>query len=55
VLKDCECVGEAEGHNRLLEVAVACVESCLPLIIEANPEQVVGSTKVNLGENLPGT
>jgi len=55
VLKDCGCVGEAEGHDYVFEVAVACAEGCLPLITRANPEQVVGSTKVRLGEDLPGT
>jgi hypothetical protein len=54
VLKDYECVGEAEGHDRVFEVAIVCAEGCFPLITRANPEQVVGSTKVKFGENLPG-
>ncbi len=55
MLKDCGCVGEAEGHDRVFEVAVACAEGYLPLITGANPEQVVGSTEVKLSEDLPGT
>jgi hypothetical protein len=55
VLKDCGCVNEAEGHDRVFEVAVSCAKGCLPLITRANLEQVVGSTKVKLGEDLPGT
>ncbi len=55
MLKDYECVGEAEGHDHVFEVVVACVEGCLPLITRANLEQVVGSTKIKLGEDLPGT
>ncbi len=55
MLKDCECVGEAEMHDCVFEVVVACAEGCLPLIIRANPEQVVGPTKVKLGEDLPST
>ncbi len=55
MLKDCECVGEVEGHDSVFEVAVACAEGCLPLITRVNPEQVVGSTKVKFGEDLPGT
>ncbi len=38
MLKDCRCIGEAEGHDRVFEVVVACAESCLPFITEANPE-----------------
>ncbi len=55
MLKDCRCVGEAEGHGRVFEVAVACAEGYLPLITRANLEQVVSSTKVKLGEDLPDT
>ncbi len=55
MLKDCGSVGEAEGHDRVFEVAVACAERCLPLITGANPEQVIGSTKVKFGEDLLGT
>ncbi len=55
MLKDCECVAEVEGHDRVFKVAVACAEGCLPLITRANPEQVVGSMKVKLGEDLLGT
>jgi hypothetical protein len=55
MLKDCGCIGEAEGHDCVFEVVVACAENCLPFITEANPELVVGSTEVKLGENLPGT
>jgi hypothetical protein len=55
MLKDYGCVGEAEGHDCVFEMAVACAEGCLPLITGANPEQVVGSTKVKLGEDLPDT
>ncbi len=55
MLKDCGCVGEAEGHDRVFEVAVVCAKGCLPLITGVNHEQVVGSTKVKLGEEIPGT
>jgi len=55
MLKDCGCIGEAEGHDRVFEVAVVYAEGCLPLITGANPEQVVGSMEVKLGEDLLGT
>jgi hypothetical protein len=55
MLKDCGCISEAEGHDRVFEVAVTCAKGCLPLITGVNPEQVVGSTKVKLGEDLPDT
>ncbi len=55
MLKDCRCVGEAEGHEHVFEVAVACAEGCFPLITGTNPKQVVGSMKVKLGEDLLGT
>jgi len=54
MLKDCGCVGEAEGHDHVFEVAVTCVAGYLPLITRANPKQVVGSTKVKFGEDLLG-
>jgi hypothetical protein len=38
MLKDCGCIGEAKGHDRVFEVAVACAKSYLPFITGANPE-----------------
>jgi hypothetical protein len=55
MLKDYGCIGEAKGHDRVFEVAVACAENYLPFITRANPESVVGSTEVKFGEDLPGT
>jgi len=43
------------GHDRVFEVAVACAEGYLPFITGANLKEVVGSTKVKLGEDLLGT
>ncbi len=31
-------ISEAEGHDRVFEMAVACAESCLPFITGTNPE-----------------
>ncbi len=38
MLKDCGCIGEAEGHDRVFEVAVTCAKSCLPFSTGTNPE-----------------
>jgi hypothetical protein len=38
MLKDCRCIGEAEGHDRVFKMALACVGCCLPFITGTNPE-----------------
>jgi hypothetical protein len=38
MLKDYRSIGEAEGHDRVFEMALACVKSCLPFITGTNPE-----------------
>jgi hypothetical protein len=38
MLKDSGCIGEAEGHDRVFEMAVACAKSCFPFITEMNPK-----------------
>ncbi len=36
MLKDCGCIGEAKGHDRVFEVAIVCAEIYLPFITRAN-------------------
>jgi hypothetical protein len=38
MLKDYGCIGEAERHDRVFKMAIACAERYLPFITGTNPE-----------------
>jgi hypothetical protein len=54
VLERGRSVGEAEGHDEKIERAVAGPEGRLPFVPEVDPEQVVGTSEINLSEDLGG-
>jgi hypothetical protein len=39
-------IGQTKRHNRIFEVTVSGLEGCLPLIGLADPDPMVGVTKV---------
>ena len=45
-------IGEAEMHDEEIEGAVASAEGGLPLVAWGDANEVVGSSEIDLGENL---
>ena len=50
MLESRRCVGQAKGHNQVLECAIACVEGGKPLVTFRNVDIVVTGAKIDLGE-----
>ena len=50
VLKDRRGIGESEGHDAILEVAISGTEGSLPLISWLDADKVVGTMEVDLSE-----
>src|SRR5882762_5634460 len=50
MLESRRCIGQAKGHNQVLECAIACAEGGKPLVAFHNADVVVTGTKINLGE-----
>jgi hypothetical protein len=45
-------IGEAKGHDETFEVAISGAEGGLPFIAGLDAKEVVGATKVDLGEDF---
>jgi hypothetical protein len=50
-LEGCRCVGESEGHDLELVVAISCHECCFGLIILGDSDLPVTGFKVDFGED----
>ena len=50
MLESRRCVGQAKGHNQVLECTIACAEGGKPLVAFNNADVVVTGAKINLGE-----
>ena len=46
------CVRQPKGHNFVLEQPVATAEGSLPFITRGDPNEVVGASEVEFGEEL---
>src|SRR5882762_3154626 len=50
MLESRRCVGQAKGHNQVLECTIVCAEGGKPLVAFSNADVVVTGTKIDLGE-----
>ena len=48
-LKCCGRIGQPERHDAVFEVAVTGSECCFPLVAQGNSEQIVRTSKIDLG------
>ena len=55
VLEDCRGVGETEGHHFVLELSIASREGCFPLVSRIDAHHIIGSQKVDSGEDTPSS
>ena len=51
VLEGSGAIGESERHHAVFVEAVSCPEGRLPFFPRGDPEEVVGSSKVDLAVN----
>ena len=55
VLEGCRSVGKAEWHHFVLEMSIVCSKSRFSLIPRLDAHQIIGSPKVNFGEDTPSS
>ena len=55
VLEDCRGVDETERHHLVLKMSITCPEGCFPRVSRLDAHQIVGSPKVDFGEDMPSS
>ena len=55
MLEDCGSVGKAKWHLFVLEMSIARPKSRFPLVPKLDVHQIIGSPKVDFGEDTPSS
>ena len=55
VLEVCRGVGETERHHFVLEMYIGSPKGRFPFVSRLDAHQIIGSPKVDFGEDTPGS